>query len=81
MSTQLEEQVDLESNLGEPKFAHIVEATENTSAHARITEAMVNGTPITALCGFTWVPSRSPNQYPVCPKCLEIFEFAKDLRS
>jgi hypothetical protein len=34
--------------------------------------SMVEGTPVTALCGKTWVPSRDPERYPVCPTCREI---------
>lgn len=41
---------------------------------AKITEAMVMGTPIVALCGKVWVPSRDPQKFPVCPKCKEIYE-------
>jgi hypothetical protein len=40
----------------------------------KVTEAMVMGTPVTALCGKTWVPSRSPEKFPVCPECKEIWE-------
>jgi hypothetical protein len=40
----------------------------------KLTEAMVLGTPITALCGKVWVPSRDPQRYPVCPTCKEIWE-------
>lgn len=39
----------------------------------KLTEAMVNGTPVIALCGKVWVPSRDPKKYPVCPKCKEIW--------
>jgi Protein of unknown function (DUF3039) len=66
---------------GHPIFAHIVDRGDNPqTAEAIILEARVNGTPITALCGHTWVPSRDPKRHPVCPKCLEIFEFAADFR-
>jgi hypothetical protein len=34
----------------------------------------VTGTPVTALCGKVWVPSRDPKRYPVCPTCKEIYE-------
>jgi hypothetical protein len=37
-------------------------------------EALVNGTPVRALCGKIWTPSRDPKKYPVCPECKEIFE-------
>ena len=40
----------------------------------KLTEAMVMGTPVIALCGKVWVPSRSPEKFPVCPDCKEIWE-------
>lgn len=42
-----------------------------------LTEAMVMGTPVVALCGKVWVPSRDPQRYPVCPTCKEIWESLK----
>jgi hypothetical protein len=39
----------------------------------KLTEAMVNGTPVVALCGKVWVPSRDPERFPVCPECKEIW--------
>lgn len=50
------------------RFSHIV------APASRVTEAYILGTPVTALCGKTWVPSRSPEKYPVCPTCKEIIE-------
>lgn len=52
------------------KLAHVVVPA------SAVTEAYVTGTPVTALCGKTWVPSRSPDRYPVCPTCKEILEAA-----
>ena len=40
----------------------------------KLTEAMVLGTPVVALCGKTWVPSRDPERFPVCPECKEIWQ-------
>jgi hypothetical protein len=40
----------------------------------KLTEAMVMGTPVIALCGKVWVPSRAPEKYPVCPECKEIWD-------
>ncbi len=40
----------------------------------KVMEAMVTGTPVTALCGKKWVPSRDPKKFPVCPECKEIWE-------
>ncbi|MBN9107054.1 MAG: DUF3039 domain-containing protein [Propionibacteriaceae bacterium] len=44
----------------------------------KLTEAMVMGTPVIALCGKVWVPSRNPDRYPVCPECKEIWESMRD---
>ncbi|HZA30387.1 MAG TPA: DUF3039 domain-containing protein [Propionibacteriaceae bacterium] len=49
------------------RFSHYVRK-EN------LTEAMVMGTPVVALCGKVWVPSRDPERFPVCPECKEIWE-------
>ena len=43
----------------------------------KLTEAMVMGTPVVALCGKVWVPSRDPEKYPVCPECKEAWEQMK----
>ena len=44
----------------------------------KLMEAMVNGTPVVALCGKVWVPSRDPQKYPVCPECKEIWESMRE---
>ncbi len=49
------------------RFSHYVEK-------AKLTDAMVMGTPVIALCGKVWVPSRNPEKYPVCPDCKKVFE-------
>jgi hypothetical protein len=49
------------------RFSHYV-------PKAKLTEALVTGTPVTALCGKVWVPSRDPKRYPVCPTCKELWE-------
>lgn len=49
------------------RFSHFVPKN-------KLTEAMVMGTPVVALCGKVWVPSRNPDRYPVCPECKEIWE-------
>ena len=51
------------------RFSHYVEK-------AKLTEAMVMGTPVVALCGKVWVPSRDPERFPVCTGCIEAFEAA-----
>lgn len=49
------------------RFSHYV-------PREKLTEAMVMGTPVVALCGKVWVPSRDPERFPVCPECKEIWE-------
>ncbi|HEV7958748.1 MAG TPA: DUF3039 domain-containing protein [Acidimicrobiales bacterium] len=39
-----------------------------------VVDAMVNATPVRALCGKIWVPGRDPAKFPVCPTCKEIAE-------
>ena|ERR1700685_642915 len=43
----------------------------------KITEAMVTGKAVRALCGKKWVPSRDPEKFPICPTCKEIFDGLK----
>lgn len=55
------------------RFAHYVDKSEAARAY-------VEGTPVRALCGKVWVPTRDPDRYPVCPTCEEIVAalFGKD---
>jgi hypothetical protein len=65
---RVEERVD--PTLGDEgdhdRMAHIVLPA------SAVTEALITGKPCTALCGKTWVPSRDPKRYPLCPTCREI---------
>ena len=66
--TILDERTDLRIDEGDhERFSHYV-------AKNKLTEAMVMGTPVVALCGKVWVPSRNPDKFPVCPECKEIWE-------
>ena len=49
------------------RFAHYV-------VKDKIVDSAVNGTPVVALCGKVWVPSRDPKKFPVCPDCQRIYE-------
>jgi hypothetical protein len=62
---------------GEPVAAHIVKTEPGESAAAKVLEARINGTPLEALCGHVWVPSRDPKQLPLCQACKEIYEVYK----
>ena len=59
---------------GEPLSAHIVKVDPGESATAKVMEARIYGTPVEALCGHVWVPSRDPKQLPMCQACKEIYE-------
>lgn len=62
---------------GPPSYHHRVAVTgeqyrAGITADALVTEAYVTGTPVTALCGRTFVPSRDPQKFPACPMCTKI---------
>ena len=40
----------------------------------KIVDSALSGTPVIALCGKTWVPSRDPSGLPVCPDCQRIYD-------
>jgi hypothetical protein len=48
-------------------FAHYAESSE-------VTEGYIMGTPVIALCGKIFVPSRDPLKLRVCPICKQIAE-------
>jgi hypothetical protein len=58
----------------EPTMAHIVKTAPGEDAAAKVLEARINGTPIEALCGHVWIPSRDPKQLPLCDACKDIYE-------
>lgn len=49
------------------RFAHYVDKS-------KLTEAYVVGSPVIALCGKVWVPSRDPSRFPICPECKRLFD-------
>jgi DUF3039 family protein len=67
-------EVDATPDTEEPRHAHIVKVGPGESAAAKVVEARIYGTPVEALCGFVWVPSRDPKQLPICEKCKSIYE-------
>lgn len=63
-----------DTETGEPIVAHIVKTEPGEEAAAKVLEARIYGTPLEALCGHVWVPSRDPQQVPMCQACKEIYE-------
>ena len=68
-NTSVLEKTDLEldSQFDEPKFAHYAESVS-------VTEGYVLGTPVLALCGKLFVPTRDPKKFPLCSICKKIAE-------
>ncbi|MFC7763391.1 DUF3039 domain-containing protein [Catellatospora bangladeshensis] len=73
-STILDERVETEYRLDEGDH----ERMSHYAPKDKLLEAMIEGTPVRALCGKVWVPSRDPNRFPVCPECKEIYENLTD---
>ena len=70
--TVVDERTDMRTEEGDhEKFSHYVPKDE-------LTEAMIMGHPVVALCGKVWVPSRDPERFPVCPECKDIWESLND---
>jgi Protein of unknown function (DUF3039) len=63
-----EEEVDYRLDEGDhDRFSHY-------APKDKIMEAMVEGTPVRALCGKVWVPSRDPQRFPICPICKDLYD-------
>jgi rubrerythrin len=66
--TDLLERTDLKTKEGEEEhFAHYADSTS-------VTEGYVLGTPVLAICGKIFIPSRNPERLRVCPICKEIMD-------
>lgn len=75
VGTILETDPTLET--GTPANAHIVKTAPGENAAAKVLEARIYGTPVEALCGHVWVPSRDPKQLPLCEECKSIYALYK----
>ncbi len=65
---EAEETVDYRYDEGDhERFSHY-------APKDKIMQAMIEGTPVRALCGKVWVPSRDPKRFPVCPECKELYD-------
>jgi hypothetical protein len=68
MSTTLTDLDNVEVDLEEEnRFAHYAEKVS-------VTEGYVLGTPVLAVCGKLFIPSRDPKKFPLCPICKKISE-------
>lgn len=63
-----EERTDVRLDEGDhDRFSHYVEK-------GKLADAIVNGTPVIALCGKVWVPSHDPERFPICPECKRLYD-------
>lgn len=59
-------------------LSHIVwlpPGSDDETPQAYVLRARIEGFPVTALCGYTWNPTRDPAQYPTCQVCKDAFEY------
>jgi hypothetical protein len=54
-------------------FSHFV-------ASGDLSHSISNRQPATALCGWIWVPGKSSDDFPLCPKCKAVYDELRDLR-
>jgi hypothetical protein len=63
------EQIDTDSKVVDEgssrQFSHYAEKNQ-------VTEGYVLGTPVVAICGKIFIPSRDPLKFPICPICKKI---------
>ncbi len=70
MSTNVLEDVNTDvknDDNDDEQFAHYAES-------ASVTEGYIMGTPVIAICGKVFVPSKNPERLRVCPICKEIMD-------
>jgi hypothetical protein len=72
--TDVDQQEEVRTEEGTPSAAHIVKTEPGESAAAKVLEARIYGSPVEALCGHRWIPSKDPAKYPLCQACTEIYE-------
>ena len=54
--------------------AHIVKTKPGENAAAIVLKARIFGNTLEALCGHRFVPSRNPENLPMCQACKEIYD-------
>lgn len=65
--TDLLESTSTSKSNDSEEFAHYAES-------ASVTEGYIMGTPVIALCGAVFVPSKDPEKLRICPICKEIMD-------
>jgi hypothetical protein len=64
-------EIDANTNNGDnsddERYAHWVDMR-------KAEKAKITGGKVIALCGKVWTPTRNPDNYPICPRCQELYE-------
>jgi hypothetical protein len=61
------DKTDKNNSDSEDHYAHYANA-------AKVTEGYIMGTPVIALCGIEFIPSRDPEKLEICSICKKIVE-------
>jgi hypothetical protein len=74
--TAIAEAVQVLTSSDKPESSHIVRVPPgepDQTPQAYVLRARVEGFPVTALCGYTWVPTRRAEGLPLCSECHAIY--------
>jgi hypothetical protein len=63
----VEEEVLSSDSDDSERYSHWVDAN-------KASKAQLNDRPVIALCGKVWKPKHNPEDYPICPRCQELYE-------
>ena len=83
MSTATLEYVETRTTDIPGDASHIVmvpPSEKDETPQAYVLRARVEGFPIVALCGYTWIPSKNALPLPVCSGCLDVYQQPGDHR-
>lgn len=70
---------DPQTSEDKPNVAHyVMSPNDDETNHAYVMRARIEGFPVTALCGFTWIPHRQATGLPVCAECRDIWNELPD---
>lgn len=76
-ATYVEEEITTSTN--KPESAHYVLSPDpEETNHAYVMRARIEGFPVVALCGYTWIPNKAAADLPHCQECREIFDALPD---
>lgn len=65
-----EEKVEDDGTGDQERLSHYVSKED-------IVKSSMSGVPVFALCGKKWTPTRNPENFPVCPECMGVYDQMK----